>query len=133
MNITRDVINDLWPLYLDGAASADSRALVEEFFREDPAWKKALQESAKDLGPLPAPAPAPDREIEMLNRLKKHALVKRIIFLLALSASAQAFARIISDTSWDVSPKVFIWWVAIASAMWITWAVLAFRLRRLGP
>ena len=28
MKITRDVINDLWPLYLDGAVSADSRARI---------------------------------------------------------------------------------------------------------
>ena len=133
MKITRDVINDLWPLYLDGAASADSRALVEEFLREDPTWKQTLQESTRDLGPLPAPALQPDREIEMLNRLKKRALTKRIMFAAALIASAQAFARIISDTSWDVSPKVFLWWVGIASAMWITWAVLSVRLRRMGP
>jgi hypothetical protein len=133
MKITRDVINDLWPLYLDGAASADSRALVEEFLREDPTWKQTLQESTRDSGRLPAPALQPDREIEMLNRLKKRALTKRIIFFGALIASAQAFARIISDTSWDVSPKAFLWWVGIASAMWITWAVLSVRLRRMGP
>jgi hypothetical protein len=133
MKITRDVINDLWPLYLDGAASADSRALVEEFLREDPTWKQTLQESTRDLGRLPALALQPDREIEMLNRLKKRASTKRIMFSAALIASAQAFARIISDTSWDVSPKVFLWWVGIASAMWITWAVLSVRLRRMGP
>ena len=133
MKITRDVINDLWPLYLDGAASADSRALVEEFLREDPTWKQTLQESTRDLGRLPAPALQPDREVETLNRLKKRARTKRIMFFAALFASAQAFARIISDTSWDVSPKVFLWWVGIASAMWITWAVLSVRLRRMGP
>ena len=133
MKITRDVINDLWPLYLDGAASADSRALVEEFLRDDPTWKQTLQGSTGDAGRLPAPALQPDREIEMLNRLKKRARTKRIIFFAALIATAQAFARIISDTSWDVSPAVFLWWVGIASAMWITWAVLSVRLRRLGP
>ena len=133
MKITRDVINDLWPLYVDGAASADSRALVEEFLREDSTWKQTLEESTGNPGRLPAPALQPDREIEMLNRLKKRALTKRIMFSAALIASAQAFARIVSDTSWDVSPKVFIWWVGIASALWITWAVLSVRLRRMGP
>ena len=87
MKVTRDVINDLWPLYLDGAASADSRALVEEFLREDPTWKQTLQESTRDLGRLPAPALQPDREIEMLNRLKKRARTKRIMFSAALIAS----------------------------------------------
>jgi hypothetical protein len=133
MKVTRDVINDLWPLYLDGAASADSRALVEDFLREDPTWKQALQDSTGGPARLPAPPLEPDREIQMLNRLKKRAMTKRIMFFMALMASSQAFARIVSDTSWDVSPKVFIWWVCIASALWISWAVLSVRLRRMGP
>ena len=41
MKITRDVIADLWPLYADGSVGADSRALIEEFLKEDPQWAQA--------------------------------------------------------------------------------------------
>ena len=36
MNVTREVIYDLLPAYFAGEASADTRALVEEFFATDP-------------------------------------------------------------------------------------------------
>ena len=35
MNVTREVINDLWPIYAAGEASADTRALIEEFLDRD--------------------------------------------------------------------------------------------------
>src|SRR4029077_7540453 len=43
MNITRDVINDLWPVYAAGEASADTRLLVEEFLRQNPEVAGLLQ------------------------------------------------------------------------------------------
>jgi hypothetical protein len=36
MNVTRDVIYDLLPAYFSGDASADTQALIEEFFVSDP-------------------------------------------------------------------------------------------------
>ena len=36
MTITRDVVRDLWPLYAANEASPDTRAVVDEFLRNDP-------------------------------------------------------------------------------------------------
>jgi hypothetical protein len=36
MNITRDVVKDLVTVYLAGEATADTRALVEDWLRSDP-------------------------------------------------------------------------------------------------
>jgi hypothetical protein len=36
MNVTRDVVLDILPLYFAGQVSADTRALVDEFLRADP-------------------------------------------------------------------------------------------------
>ena len=36
MEITRNIILDLLPLYLDGDASADTQALVEKYLEADP-------------------------------------------------------------------------------------------------
>jgi anti-sigma factor RsiW len=38
--LTRDVISDLWPLYVTGEASPDTRRLVEEFLASDPTFEK---------------------------------------------------------------------------------------------
>lgn len=40
MEITRDVIRDLLPAYLSGEASMDTRSLVEDYFRKDPAFEQ---------------------------------------------------------------------------------------------
>ena len=57
MRITRDVVTDLLPLYASGEASADSRALVDEYLRSDPefaAMVHATEEQQTDPL-LPAP------------------------------------------------------------------------------
>ena len=45
MEVTRNVVLDLMPLYLAGEASADSRVLVESFLDTDP----ELADLAKNL------------------------------------------------------------------------------------
>ena len=44
-NVTREVIADLWPIYSAGEASADTRALVDAFLREDPGFAQTLKEA----------------------------------------------------------------------------------------
>jgi hypothetical protein len=133
MNVTKDVIIDLWPLYADGSASADSRALVEEYLRDHPDWSKKLQHSPpRSTWPSPA-AITPDEEVQMLNRIKKRVQFVRTLMLLAMLFTAQAFGRIISDTSWDRSPRVFIIMAAIACGFWAWWCIASWRIRRLGP
>ena len=63
MNVTREVISDLWPVYTSGEAGADTRALVEEFLREDPEFAKLLQGRGEEgLLRLAVPRLPPDRE-----------------------------------------------------------------------
>jgi hypothetical protein len=133
MNITKDVIADLWPLYADGSASADSRALVEECLREHPDWSRKLRD---DTAPATWSSPAavvPDQEVQMLNRIKKRVQFVRMLHLLALLFTAQAFGRIIADTSWDRSPRVFIIMASIAMGFWAWWCIASWRTRRMGP
>jgi heme/copper-type cytochrome/quinol oxidase subunit 4 len=52
MNVTRDVMNDLLPLYFSGEASADTRVLVEEYFREHPEFEREARGAARPLETL---------------------------------------------------------------------------------
>jgi len=81
MNVTDDVLNDLLTLYLAGEASADTRALIEERARREPAFAAKLTSArAVDLGgALPAGAPR-DGELETLTRTRR-AIRLRTIFL----------------------------------------------------
>ena len=49
MNATRDVISDLLPLYFSGEASADTRAMVEEYFKLDPEFERMARRMAASM------------------------------------------------------------------------------------
>jgi hypothetical protein len=131
MNVTRQVISDLWPLYSAGEASRDTRALVEAFLEGDPSFAAALQESSRVIpGPL-SPALPPDHELKALARTRRALTGWGHLWLLqlALLFSALTFGRIVSDTSWDVSPRNFIITAAIAGAFWVALIVRLIRTR----
>jgi|SRR3954447_7624856 hypothetical protein len=127
MNITRNVVLDLWPLYASGDASDDTRALVEQFMKDDPEFARALSQEARI--PATAAAPPPDHELRTLHRVRKRVIGHHRLLLLAMIFSSMAFGRIISDTSWDVSPRNFIVVASMALAFWIAYCVTLLRMR----
>ena len=130
-NLTRDVIVDLWPLYVSGEASQDTRELVEAFLREDPEFARELRQDS--MGPLPAhdlPSLTPGHELRTLAQIKRRLYGPRSLLLLAMVFSMQAFARIVSDTSFDVSPRNFIVTAVVAAFFWAAFLVKLFRGRR---
>ncbi len=71
MTVTRDVIQDLLPIYLAGEASADTVALVEEFLQQDPGLARTVETlRANPLPELPV-ALRPTQEKETLHMTKK--------------------------------------------------------------
>ena len=61
----------------------------------------------------------PDREAQALRRTKRLLHGWDWLVFLAILFSCFAFGRIVSDTSWDVSPRNFIITASIAGAFWI--------------
>lgn len=54
MNVNRDVVIDLLPVYFSGEASESTRVLVEEYFREDPDLARIARSASKDVEVLRA-------------------------------------------------------------------------------
>jgi anti-sigma factor RsiW len=131
MNVTRQVIADLWPAYAAGEASPDTRALVEAFLQQDPEFAKVLQDQGVErlLQPAAPPLPA-DHEARALRRTKRLLHGWDWTLFLAILFSCFAFGRIIADTSWDVSPVNFIIVASIAAAFWLAFLVRIFWVRR---
>jgi hypothetical protein len=130
-NVTRDVIVDLWPVYISGEASQDTRRLVEAFLSEDPGFAQRLSQNAREPLPGPdVPSLAPDHELKTLTLIKRRLAGPRWLLLLALIFTALAFGRIVSDTSFDVSPRRFIATAVVAACFWATFLVRLFRGRR---
>lgn len=131
LNVTRDVVTDLWPVYEAGEASADTRKLVDEFLGNDPAFAEKLR-ATLPLAP-PAPVVAPDAKLAALKRTRD--LVHgnawlRGLRLFALVITVFAIKRVLTDTSWDVSPRVFIAEATLATIGWTAYGVLVNRYRK---
>lgn len=69
MEITRDVILDLLPLYMAGEVSADTRALVEKYLESDPKLAEIARQSATTE--LLAEIPVPLTEEDKMQAYKK--------------------------------------------------------------
>lgn len=127
MSITRPVILDLWPAYASGEASAETRALVEEYLRRDPEFARQLREDP--LGGIAPPPLPPDVETNAFARARRRLRGFPWLLQLAILFSASAFGRIVSDTSWDVSPRNFIITAGIAACFWIAFFITLWRMR----
>jgi len=129
--VTREVILDLWPLYVSGEASADTRALVEAFLAGEPEFAQTMRGADRVRFPGPeVPSLPPDHELKTLAQVKRRLVGPRPLLLLAMIFTMQAFGRIIADTSFDVSPRAFIAAAVIAACLWVAFLVKLFRGRR---
>lgn len=77
MTITRDIIIDLLPLYAAGEASADTRALVETYLKQDASLGALL--SALQAGPDAAgdASPDPPTALERIAINRTRAVIRR--------------------------------------------------------
>jgi hypothetical protein len=129
-NVTRDVISDIWPLYNSGEASPATRSLVEEFLREDPEFAKTLREIQQRIPSAEAPKLTPDHELKTLARVRKRLAGPLLYLNLAIMSSCFAFGRLVSDTSFDVSPRKFIAAAVVALVFWVVFLIKLYRGRR---
>ncbi len=123
MNVTRDVILDLLPLYLANEASEDSRVLVEQFLQQDPQLA-ALAEKAK-LAPLPEEIPIPltrEDEMQAFDKAKK-LMFQHNLFLILAVLFTFLFAMGLTFL-WDERPIGPVIFAIIGGVFWaIYWRV----------
>jgi len=84
MEINKNVILDLLPLYLADEVSSDTRALVEKYLETDPELAELAQKQKSTMG-LPGNIPVPLTEEDKLKAYKKSK------WILALTIVAVAF------------------------------------------
>jgi anti-sigma factor RsiW len=80
MNVTREIVKDLLPLYAASEASADTRAAVEEWLRGDPELARLAEAMRGDQA---AGAPGPSRETGLAALTATKSLLRRRAWLLA--------------------------------------------------
>lgn len=135
MNVTRDVITDLLPVYFSGEASDDTKRLVEDYFHEDPDFERIARRAATPLETLRNTAPVPpdaDKEKRDLECAAWQARSRWVWLALALYYTFMPFVSF-------VSPQLFDWlggphgWGSRVAA-WTTaaffWVLYATRISR---
>lgn len=77
--VTRNVVNDLWPLCQSGDASTDSRALVEAYLARDASFATELKENEMPSRAMPDIKLSPEAEIRLLEEVQKRTRIKLLI------------------------------------------------------
>lgn len=81
MNVTREIILDLLPVYLSGEASPATRALVEDYMKLDPELAQRIHlEWAENFAKVAPSLLPPDLELRSLSRTRKLLGVQRWLF-----------------------------------------------------
>ena len=93
MNVTRDVILDLLPVYLGGEASPATRALIEEYLKQDPELAQRIRlRWAENLASAAPSVLPPDLELRSLQRTRRILGWQRWTFAIAIAFTAVAFS-----------------------------------------
>jgi ferric-dicitrate binding protein FerR (iron transport regulator) len=79
LEVTRDVVSDLWALSRSGDASPDSRALVDTFLAQDPSFSATLKESEAMNELVPHVHLSPEAERRFLDDARERARTKLLI------------------------------------------------------
>lgn len=133
MKITRDVITDLLPVYFSGEASADTRVLVEEFFKQDPEFARLAQDERSQtmLKPIPVRLP-PEHEKTTMARTKTLLWLRTLLLAFAIFFSLIPFTFYFPESGiqrlpfW-VNSSTWIWLAALGC--WIGFFATLYRLR----
>jgi anti-sigma factor RsiW len=137
MKITREIVKDLLPLYAAGEASADTRAVVEEWLRDDPGLARLAEAMRGDAAPgraAPAPPDAGRTALATAKTLLRRRtwLMAGALFFTGLPLSFAVGSDGLRFLMLRDAPLASAASLAVAGALWIAFARVARRVRVTG-
>ena len=128
MNVTKDVINDLYPLYLERECSADTHVLVEEYLQQNPRQAEELRRVQSTPIPRAVPVAKDLDESRSLREARRHVRVRSTVMALAIFFSLAPFSFLHTGgrSYWLFleSPQSAAVYGAVAVVGWIIYAAL---------
>lgn len=119
MNITRDVIGDLLPVYFSGEASEDTKRLMEEYFRANPEFERIARRTVTPLEELRSAAPilpTAEKEKQELEWVREELLRRRVGFACAFLFTFAPLMSIYRDGH-------LVWRAALNDVAFFCWGI----------
>ena len=139
MNVTREIIIDLLPVYLSGEASTDTRALVESFLKQDPELAQRIRsqwvENMTNAAPSSLP---PELELKAFRRTRGLLGAQKWLLGFSFFFSAMLFSNGFRIENGHIAefqfllrayPVEFSICATLAAAFWISYFYFRHRLR----
>jgi|ERR1700675_4102507 hypothetical protein len=143
MNVSREVILDLLPVYLAGEASPATRALVDEYLQQDSELANHVRTLSVDSLATIAQAPlSSDIEVRSLRRARALIGWQKWLFGLGITFTALSFSNEFSFEAGRLRefhfligdyPAQFGSFAALAAICWISYYAIRRRLRTGKP
>jgi ferric-dicitrate binding protein FerR (iron transport regulator) len=135
MNVTKEIITDLIPLYVANECSADTRALVEEYLQRNPQQAEELRRVMGTSVPQTVPSAKSLDEVrsfrEARRRLRRRSWL--MAFAIFFSLAPFSFAWTEGRVWWllrDATPSALVYGV-LGVVFWVIYAVERNRSRSL--
>jgi hypothetical protein len=132
MQVTREIVIDLLPLYESGEASADTRVAVEEFLRQDPSLAQLRHQGDGEE------AAATGAALERRAVERTRGVIRRRAWTLALAVFFTLMPFTFAFSHGHVTFFMFRdqpgsrLFLVSAAWLWVQYALLTRRLRRTG-
>ena len=132
MNIDKDIIIDLLPLYFSQEASAATKTVVEAYFAEHPEFAAAMRRAQHQPPQIPG-TPRPDSSAIAMTRLQQLLRWRAGLQAVAIGCSLAPFSFIFSDgrLSWMMlrdAPVSAMAYGLVAIVAWVAFVVLNRRM-----
>jgi hypothetical protein len=128
MNVTREVITDLLPVYFAKECSQDTKLLVEEFFKTNPEFERQAREVSS---PFPSSIPqgmGKEEAIKLLGKVRRLLRVRSYIMGFAILCSLAPFSFTCTQGKfywlYAGSPNTAIIYGFVAIALWVSYFVI---------
>jgi ferric-dicitrate binding protein FerR (iron transport regulator) len=127
MNVTKDIINDLIPLYAANECSADTRALVEEYLQRNPRQAEELRRIMNTTVPGAVPPAKGLDEVRAFREARRRLRRRSWLMAAAIFFSLAPFSFFSTgERTWwllrDATGSALVY-AAIGAVFWIIYAV----------
>jgi len=135
MNVTKEIINDLIPLYAANECSADTRALVEEYLQRNPRQAEELRRVMETSVPEAVPSAKSLDEVRSFREARRRLRRRSWLMAFAIFFSLAPFSFVwTSGRVWWLlrdAPASAAVYCALGVVFWVIYAVERRRSRSL--